>query len=673
MANTLITEELQRKLELLDNENKMFAILIAIQDFTDHGVENGQFTLNEIYHDLDIALWVAYANNNIDDYEHYFDSVQRLKLVEEQAIGCGTWYYRYSVALIYIGCLEEALQYAEKGVQQEPNYPWGWLTLASLRSHFGDLIGALAANAQGLKLVPGDYEFLRQQQEINEGKTLEKMLNHFITEEDDQQLINGMLPEDVMQEKLTAISGIICNEKNLLEIKEILNVANWQGENHHADILYCTCRLTYGKSTLDCEFRMNEATLSKFSIAWITRLKTTLDALDEKSRHWLNAMAHLAIPAADLELRSIRIDRDQSISLRYYAKQSDISISVRLTADFNIDKNNQENYRPLLYAAEEFAAVEEHIMEYFGDFNYVMHEIVSPDIHVDIYVIEPTPERNYITLVTCGAGAYLMDLPDDVDSDRWSRTELLICLPPDWDIQSSEEIWYWPMRCLKSLARLPIRENTWIGVTHTISYHTPFAENVGFTGVILLEPQNNEPEAECCQLPNGEYVNFYQLFPLYTEELNYKLEYGTDALIDPMGDVSHVVDIDRPNTRAGFTLQKKQFALPAEEMKELLTDWQGADGCLATDRITVEGKKVGYMYRESPDDPEYPDSGWRFSAGDEDTAYMNDPSNFGVYTLNTLCNYDPDIIPLLQAPYGTAFYRDQDGVFHQQKLSSLLN
>ena len=33
-------------------------------------------------------------------------------------------------------------------------------------------------------------------------------------------------------------------------------------------------------------------------------------------------------------------------------------------------------------------------------------------------------------------------------------------------------------------------------------------------------------------------------------------------------------------------------------------------GCFATNRITVDGKKVGYMYREEPD-TSFPDSGWR--------------------------------------------------------------
>ncbi len=35
---------------------------------------------------------------------------------------------------------------------------------------------------------------------------------------------------------------------------------------------------------------------------------------------------------------------------------------------------------------------------------------------------------------------------------------------------------------------------------------------------------------------------------------------------------------------------------------------------------------------------------------DESEEYMDDPNNAGIYKLNTICNDDPDIIPLLDTP-----------------------
>jgi hypothetical protein len=86
--------------------------------------------------------------------------------------------------------------------------------------------------------------------------------------------------------------------------------------------------------------------------------------------------------------------------------------------------------------------------------------------------------------------------------------------------------------------------------------------------------------------------------------------------------------------------------------------------CIATDCITVEGCKVGYMYKEEPMENTY-DSGWRFFAGDESDEYLDDANNSGIYEVNTIANYDNDIIDLLDSPIDSAFYRGRDGKFHQ--------
>ena len=82
---------------------------------------------------------------------------------------------------------------------------------------------------------------------------------------------------------------------------------------------------------------------------------------------------------------------------------------------------------------------------------------------------------------------------------------------------------------------------------------------------------------------------------------------------------------------------------------------------MATDRIVVDGAPVGYMYRDKPSREE--DSGWRFFAGDEDERYMADLQRHGVYDVNTIVNYDPDVFPFLDAEEGSRFERDLEGRF----------
>ncbi len=114
-------------------------------------------------------------------------------------------------------------------------------------------------------------------------------------------------------------------------------------------------------------------------------------------------------------------------------------------------------------------------------------------------------------------------------------------------------------------------------------------------------------------------------------------------------------------TNAWYAFPQKIFAKAAADMRPLLPDWDGPDGCLATDRILVDGEPVGYCYREQPSEKVSHDSGWRFFAGTEDEDYLSNPENAGVYTLNTLCNYCPDVAGILASPYGTAYFRDDSG------------
>lgn len=90
----------------------------------------------------------------------------------------------------------------------------------------------------------------------------------------------------------------------------------------------------------------------------------------------------------------------------------------------------------------------------------------------------------------------------------------------------------------------------------------------------------------------------------------------------------------------------KKFYLSREQIKQIVPRELG--GCFITDRVTVDGRKIGYMYREMADRPE--DSGWRFFAGDESEEYLDDSSHIGVYSVNTAANYDQDIIPYLYTP-----------------------
>ncbi|WP_065107613.1 DUF2185 domain-containing protein [Streptobacillus moniliformis] len=84
-------------------------------------------------------------------------------------------------------------------------------------------------------------------------------------------------------------------------------------------------------------------------------------------------------------------------------------------------------------------------------------------------------------------------------------------------------------------------------------------------------------------------------------------------------------------------------------------------GCIISNRITVDGENVGYCYRQREKLGKN-DSGWRFFAGDEDENYLKDPSNFGVYKLSIVCNLDKNVREILNLPYDTELRVNEKGI-----------
>ena len=181
---------------------------------------------------------------------------------------------------------------------------------------------------------------------------------------------------------------------------------------------------------------------------------------------------------------------------------------------------------------------------------------------MDICIVPPTEERDYYTLVTMGMGAHRMNVPEELAEYKLERAELAIALPADWKlVQESmqDERWYWPIRLLKVLARLPIASDTWLGFGHTMDNKENFAENTKLCAAILTGPQSTEEGGEVCTLPGGEEVNFYQVIPLYEDELDYKLEHDVDALLNKMRGISFVVNPTRQNAITRGTLSNDNF------------------------------------------------------------------------------------------------------------------
>lgn len=202
----------------------------------------------------------------------------------------------------------------------------------------------------------------------------------------------------------------------------------------------------------------------------------------------------------------------------------------------------RKNEPDLLLSDKDLNTFEKMVSDRIGNYDKVIHEIVSPDLHIDVIPVPPSEKRDYYTLVTMGMGGYQMPVPSGYG--KINRAEIAVRLPKDWDINSNEEKFYWPIRMLKTLARMPYQEKSWLGLYHDIDFGDPFSEETELCGVMLdIFDEDIEP----LTLENGDNLIVYNAIPIYRSEMEYKLAEDGEALIAKMSDgILHgPVDIHR--------------------------------------------------------------------------------------------------------------------------------
>jgi len=223
------------------------------------------------------------------------------------------------------------------------------------------------------------------------------------------------------------------------------------------------------------------------------------------------------------------------------------------TYDPNIIQHSERTTHPPLVAphSDNLEAVEKHIARHLGTPASVFHELVSTTVHIDIHFVPPTPEKPWVALVTSGMSDIPMNAPEGAGEFRFA--ELMIRLPANWplgDEAFKQEENYWPVRCLKFLARFVHEYETWLCFGHTIPNGNPaqpYAPGLPFTGVILHAPSLG-PELAVLTLPDGTPIRFWSIIPLHSSEMAFKLEHGADALLERFETAGHtdLFDPQRP-------------------------------------------------------------------------------------------------------------------------------
>lgn len=196
--------------------------------------------------------------------------------------------------------------------------------------------------------------------------------------------------------------------------------------------------------------------------------------------------------------------------------------------------------RGLRLTPDEINVWERNIAEYFGTIRTVFHELVSPDIHCDIYVVD-SPDRSKVYLITGGMSGYLMPVPDELQATGVpERLELMVTLPAEWPLAykaQRNEANYWPIRMLKDLARYPVENFQMLNSGHTVGMPTPYGDTK-FTGALLRTPVQLSTGTRF-RLSDEVEIELLQLVPILPEEREYLVAHGPEGYVpfeklDPM-------------------------------------------------------------------------------------------------------------------------------------------
>ncbi len=231
--------------------------------------------------------------------------------------------------------------------------------------------------------------------------------------------------------------------------------------------------------------------------------------------------------------------------------------------DILIHEARARDFEPAVGDEQNIAAISDHIEKHIGPVHKVFHELISDLVHIDVHWVKPSRDRRWHTLVTSGMSDRPMAVPDECLHLRFA--ELLILLPENWKISQEsfkDDRNYWPVRLLKSLARLPHEYDTWLGSGHTVPNGDPaepYAADTNFSCAMILPSLSFGEDFGQLPIERDRSILFYSVIPMYSEETNYKLDFGLEKLLAQFArhDMSEIIDIKRPNT----CRRKKWFGL----------------------------------------------------------------------------------------------------------------
>ncbi|MED4634698.1 suppressor of fused domain protein [Peribacillus frigoritolerans] len=238
----------------------------------------------------------------------------------------------------------------------------------------------------------------------------------------------------------------------------------------------------------------------------------------------------------DMDALTFAREQGQEEIVKLLENQKGWSTSVTESND-----NDQDHHNVIL----------EHVAKYFGPIKNTISETVPGSrVSVNIHIIPPAINKDFVTLVTTGMSDQPMDYSDKESVFKYA--ELLLKLPSSWIIENEnmkDQNHYWPLMWLRKVAHIPHIYDGWLEegvILPNGEPPQPFASNTKLSCIMVCRPKESEMDNVYTKQGN---IHIYTLVPIYEEERNLAMEKGHEYLLKRMSEkgISDVLDIHRVN------------------------------------------------------------------------------------------------------------------------------
>ena len=214
-----------------------------------------------------------------------------------------------------------------------------------------------------------------------------------------------------------------------------------------------------------------------------------------------------------------------------------------------------EKFRNRTYFDHHPEVVADHLDQFYESEEItVYHEMVSPDIHLDVYFIN-SEKHAFNILLTSGMSLLEMSVPQAVEEpELYKFAELMILLPKSIEFAKtfpSDSENDWILEMIKQTARFPHHYDTWLSIGHTLQATADletYSKETDYVGLVVLPSVTFDQEFTKIKVCD-HVINIYSLFPLYKNELEYKIANNYNALLDRLikKNVQEILNNNREN------------------------------------------------------------------------------------------------------------------------------